>query len=59
MKEIVIEIAPSGEVKIEAVGFKGSSCDQATKVFEDALGVVADKKRKPEFYESTVKTVRQ
>ncbi len=49
MKSIVIEIAATGEVKIEAVGFKGKACEKATEAMEKALGVKKDVKRKPEY----------
>ena len=56
MKQIEIEVSETGEVKIEAVGFKGNSCEQATKAFEKALGVVRDKKKKPEYYQNQTTT---
>jgi hypothetical protein len=48
-KQIVIEVSPTGEIKIEAVGFNGKGCEAATKAIEDALGTVGTRKRKPEF----------
>ncbi|MGO8926014.1 MAG: DUF2997 domain-containing protein [Limisphaerales bacterium] len=36
--EIIIGI--TGEIQIDAVGFKGPDCEEATKFLEDALGVV-------------------
>jgi hypothetical protein len=59
MKQIIIEVGPEGEVKIEAVGFKGHVCEAATKAIEEALGVVASRKRKPEFQQSVVTAGRQ
>jgi hypothetical protein len=56
MKEIIIEVAPNGQVTIEAVGFKGKSCDAATAAFEDALGTVSDKKKKPEYHNDALET---
>lgn len=39
----------TGEVKIEAEGFEGLSCLEATQPFEEALGVVkGDRIHKPE-----------
>lgn len=52
MKTINVVIAPDGSIKIDAVGFKGADCEKATKFLEDALGVTADRKRKPEFHHS-------
>ena len=49
---IEIIVSPSGEIKIEAVGFKGPDCDQATRFLEAALGLVAQKQRTPEYQQS-------
>ena len=39
----------TGEVKIEAQGFEGLSCLEATQPFEEALGIVeGDRTYKPE-----------
>lgn len=35
----------TGEVKIEAEGFEGLSCLEATQPFEEALGVVKESSR--------------
>jgi hypothetical protein len=52
MKAIIeVTIHPTGEIKIDAVGFKGADCEQATKYLEEALGVVGTKQRKPEYYQ--------
>ena len=52
MKQIIINVSATGEVTIEAVGFKGSSCDKATEAFEKALGAAKSKTKKPEYYAS-------
>ncbi len=49
-KNIEITISPDGEVDIEAVGFHGADCDQATAFLEAALGKISSKHRKPEYY---------
>ncbi len=51
MKQITVDIAPDGGVKIEAAGFTGPDCEQATKFLEDALGTVEQKHRKPEYHQ--------
>jgi len=48
-KTIEIIVSPSGDVAIDAVGFKGSDCEKATAFLEEALGVVGRKSKKPEF----------
>jgi hypothetical protein len=50
-KEIEVTIRHTGELTIDAVGFKGADCEQATRFLEDALGVVATKQRKPEYHQ--------
>ncbi len=52
-RSIEVVIGPRGEVKIDAVGFKGADCEKATKALEEALGVVKDRVKKPEYYART------
>lgn len=51
-RSIEILIAPDGTLTIDAVGFKGADCDQATKFLEQELGLTAGKQRKPEYHQS-------
>lgn len=53
-QQIIVTISPEGDSKIEAVGFKGGACAAATKPLEEALGVVTDRKLKPEFHQAPV-----
>ncbi len=46
------------EVTIEAIGFQGKGCEAATKAFEEALGVVAKRKHKPEHRQNVAKNQR-
>ena len=50
-RTIEVIVSTSGEVQIDAVGFKGADCEQATKFLEEALGVVHQKQRKPEYHQ--------
>ena len=52
-RSIEILIAPDGSLTIDAIGFKGADCDQATRVLEQALGLPAGKQRKPEYHQTT------
>ena len=45
-KSIEVTIKPDGKVEIEAIGFKGGSCEKATQAIEQALGTVATRKKK-------------
>jgi Protein of unknown function (DUF2997) len=38
-RSIEVIITPIGEVKIDAVGFKGVDCEKATAFLEAALGI--------------------
>ena len=50
-EQIIINISPAGHTVIEAQGFSGCGCADATKDIELVLGGPATKrKEKPEFY---------
>ncbi len=55
--EIIVEA--NGEIKIDAVGFKGPDCEKATQFLEEALGVVGQKRKKPEYHQQARKTHEQ
>lgn len=48
---IEIIISPSGDIKIDAIGFKGADCEKATRYLEEALGLPVQRTRKPEFHQ--------
>lgn len=50
-KIVKITITQNGEASIEAEGFKGESCKDATKVFEKIYSNTIDYQEKPELYE--------
>lgn len=50
MKSVLITVDEQGEVRIEAVGFRGSSCKKATEALERAMGTVKASTKKPEYY---------
>jgi hypothetical protein len=50
MKSITVEVSPEGEVKIEAAGFRGNSCEKATAALEQAMGLPGKRKHKPEYH---------
>lgn len=47
-KEIVILVDPEGNTSVEAFGYTGKGCVDATKVFEEALGAAGTRKMKRE-----------
>ena len=52
MRQIEVVVSPTGESRVEAVGYQGSSCQSATKALEKALGAKSSGSLKPEFYET-------
>ncbi len=55
MSEILIRFSLStGEAKIEAQGFKGKACKDATAFLEKALGQATDFQKKSEWYEENL-----
>jgi hypothetical protein len=52
-RTIEVIVSPSGEIQIDAVGFTGADCEKATRFLEEALGVVSNRMKKPEYHAST------
>jgi len=52
-KKIEIIVSPSGATSIKTTGFAGSSCRDATRDLENALGVAGRETLLPEFYNQT------
>ena len=59
MKHIAIDIGLDGTVAIDAVGFSGPDCEQATKFLEEALGNTVSRQLKPEHRRRAVVQRRQ
>ncbi len=58
-RTIEIIVSPIGEISIDAVGFKGPDCEQATRFLEEALGVVQQKMKKPEYHQQSMTKSQQ
>jgi hypothetical protein len=60
-RTIEIIVSPSGETRLETKGFTGSSCRDASKLIEEALGQRSDERLTSEFHttQSTGQQVRQ
>jgi len=56
MKQIIITATPTGEVTVEASGFKGKGCAEATAPFIKALGTATQVTHKPEFHQTSCST---
>lgn len=49
-RQIEVVIGPDGSVTVEAVGFKGGSCEKMTAALEQALGAPGKRNKKPDYY---------
>jgi glutathionylspermidine synthase len=49
-KTITITVSPNGKTTVEANGFTGQSCKDATKFLETVLGRKTEQQYKPEFF---------
>lgn len=55
MKEIILRFSlKTGEARIEANGFTGPSCKNATKFLANALGQMTDFQEKSEYFEQSL-----
>ena len=52
-KKIEITVSPEGATSIKTSGFTGSSCRDATRELERALGLAGRESLLPEFYGQT------
>ncbi len=51
-KTIEITFAPDGQFSVEAHGFKGTSCHDATKAFEASLGEIKTRRHTTEYFQN-------
>ena len=52
-KKIEITVSPEGATSIKTSGFSGSSCKDATRDLEKALGVAGREHLQPEYFNRT------
>jgi hypothetical protein len=57
MKSIKITIDEDASIEVEAVGFKGKACEQATAALIKALGTTVSSKKKPEYRQEERRTI--
>ena len=50
-REFEITIAPDGSVELHVKGYKGKSCLEALKLFEQVVGELKSRRETSEFYE--------
>ncbi len=58
-RTIELVITPTGDLKLDAIGFKGSDCEKATAFLEKALGQIQKREHKPEYQSRNRITPRQ
>lgn len=58
-REFEITIGPDGNVELHVKGYKGKSCLEAMKVFEQIVGDVKARRETSEFYEPEEQVHRQ
>jgi len=51
-KTILIVVGPAGETTVQTKGFVGSSCRQASRFVEEALGKQTGERLTAEFYQT-------
>ncbi len=51
-KTIEITVSPEGKTSVQTLGFSGSSCRDASRFIEQALGQRTDEKLTAEFHQS-------
>ena len=59
MKKIEILFGPDGEIEIEAFGYNGKGCKDATKFLEDALGTEKDTKQKAQWFIQNAEAIQK
>lgn len=58
-KTIEIIVTPEGRTTVETHGFSGSSCQEASRLLERALGQQAGQRLTAEFYQAELAAERQ
>lgn len=51
-KQVIVTIARDGSVRVEAEGFKGKKCEEATAFIENLFPNGGSRNYKPEYYET-------
>ncbi len=56
MPQVIIDITPDCETTVEAQGFHGAQCKDATRAIENALGKTTKDAKKPEYSQAKTTT---
>jgi hypothetical protein len=49
-ERIDVWISPEGAITLDAVGYTGTTCEEATRFLEESLGIVGRKQRTRDYY---------
>jgi hypothetical protein len=49
-ERIDVWISPEGAITLDAVGYNGSNCEEATRFLEESLGTIGRKQRTRDYY---------
>lgn len=55
-EELRISVSPDGETTVEVNGMRGPACLRATRAIEQAIGSVAERRKKKEYYDQEGRT---
>ena len=58
-RQIRVNVSPTGDVSVEAYGFKGSGCEAATQAIEEALGSKVVRRRKSDYWSQSLSNRNQ
>ena len=59
MKEIVVDVSDSGEIKIETRGFKGKSCLMEAEFLKEVLGRETARQLTPTYWQKSQAKVKK
>lgn len=59
MARIIVTIDPEGQATVKAEGYRGKSCQDATKAIRAALGAQTSERKTPDYYLSETAGNRQ
>lgn len=59
MKQIIVDVLDSGEIKIETKGFRGKSCIEESQFLKDLLGEETARQLVPAYYTRNKTTIRK
>jgi len=58
-KKVVVRISDDGKIELEAEGYKGEGCQEATEFLSNVLGKTIESKKKAEWWFRNGRDVRR